>query len=113
MTLTKKPLRRRRGKRKRKRKPLSADLPRIEVIHELAEHKLTYVCGCRKHAIGEETSEQLDIVPMQIRVIRRIRKVYGCAPDSGALGDPVQRTLSATAEFDAPPLAGKPSDPLR
>lgn len=28
--------------------------------------------------IGEETSEQLDIVPMQIRVIKHIRKVYGC-----------------------------------
>jgi transposase len=27
---------------------------------------------------GEETSEQLDIVPMQIRVIKHIRKVYGC-----------------------------------
>ncbi|MNJ33456.1 putative Helix-turn-helix domain of transposase IS66 [compost metagenome] len=61
-----------------KRKPLSADLPRIDVIHELPEHELTCVCGCRKHAIGEETSEQLDIVPMQIRVIRHIRKVYGC-----------------------------------
>lgn len=28
--------------------------------------------------IGEETSEQLDIVPMQIRVIKHIRRVYGC-----------------------------------
>ena len=64
--------------RRGKRKPLSADLPRIEVIHELPEHELTCACGCRKHAIGEETSEQLDIVPMQIRVIKHIRKVYGC-----------------------------------
>ena len=64
--------------RRGKRKPLSTDLPRIEVIHELPEHELTCVCGCRKHAIGEETSEQFDIVPMQIRVIRHIRKVYGC-----------------------------------
>jgi transposase len=39
---------------------------------------LTCACGCRKHAIGEETSEQLEIVPMQIRVIKHIRKVYGC-----------------------------------
>jgi hypothetical protein len=41
--------------RRGKRKPLSADLPRIEVIHELPEHELTCACGCRKHAIGEET----------------------------------------------------------
>lgn len=30
-------------------------------------------CGCRKHAIGEEISEQLEIVPMQIRVIKHVR----------------------------------------
>ena len=64
--------------RRGKRKPLSADLPRIEVIHELPEHELTCACGCLKHVISEETSEQLDIVPMQIRVIKHIRKVYGC-----------------------------------
>jgi|GEM_PF-1585070 len=64
--------------RRGKRKPLSADLPRIEVTHELPEHELTCVCGCRKHTIGEEISEQLEIVPMQILVIRYIRKVYGC-----------------------------------
>ena len=33
--------------RRGKRKPLSADLPRIEVIHELPEHELTCACGCR------------------------------------------------------------------
>jgi transposase len=47
--------------RRGKRKPLSADLPRTEVIHELPEHELTGACGCRKHVISEETSEQLDI----------------------------------------------------
>jgi len=66
------------ARRRGKRKPLPAELPRIEVIHALPEHELTCACGCRKHAIGEETSEQLDIVPMQIRVIKHIRKVYAC-----------------------------------
>ncbi|AEV61021.1 ISPsy5, transposase [Pseudomonas ogarae] len=66
------------AKRRGKRKPLPADLPRIEVIHELPEHELTCACGCHKHVIGEEVSEQLEIVPMQIRVIKHVRKVYGC-----------------------------------
>src|SRR3990167_5097518 len=61
-----------------KRKPLPAELPRIEILHELPEHELTCACGCRKHAIGEETSEQSEIVPMQIRVLKHVRKVYGC-----------------------------------
>jgi hypothetical protein len=66
-------------KRRGKRRPLPADLPRIEVIHELPEHQLTCACacGCRRHAIGQEISEQLEIVPMQIRVIKHVRKVYG------------------------------------
>jgi len=66
------------SKRRGKRKPLPAELPRVEVIHELPEHELTCECGCRKHVSGEEISEQLEIVPMQIRVIRHVRKVYAC-----------------------------------
>ncbi|SER50851.1 Transposase, partial [Pseudomonas cuatrocienegasensis] len=65
-------------KRRGKRKPLPAELPRVEVIHELPEHELTCACGCRKQAIGEETSEQLEIIPMQVRVIKHIRKTYAC-----------------------------------
>src|SRR5690606_22018082 len=65
-------------KRRGKRKPLPANLPRVEVVHELPEHELTCACGCRKQAIGEETSEQLEIIPMQVRVIRHIRKTYAC-----------------------------------
>ncbi len=73
------------AKRRGKRNPLPADLPRIEVIHELPEHELTCTCGWRKHAIGEELSEQLEIVPMQIRVIKHVRKVYGCRDCEAAL----------------------------
>jgi transposase len=65
-------------KRRGKRKPLPAELPRVEVIHELPEHELTCACGCRKQIIGEETSEQLDIIPMQVQVTRHIRKTYAC-----------------------------------
>lgn len=56
-----------------KRKPLSTELPSIEVIHELPEHELTCACGCSKPAIGEESREQLDIVPMQIQVITSVK----------------------------------------
>ncbi|NKQ12823.1 IS66 family transposase [Pseudomonas sp. SST3] len=64
--------------RRGKRKSLPAELPRVEIVHELPEHELTCECGCRKQAIGEETSEQLEIIPMRVRVIRHIRKTYAC-----------------------------------
>lgn len=57
---------------------MPVDLPRIQVIHELPEHELTCACVCHKHVIGEEVSEQLEIVPMQIRVFKHFRKIYGC-----------------------------------
>ena len=57
------------AKRRGKRKPLPADLPRIEVIRELPEHELTCACGCRRHAIGGKISEQFAIVPMRMAIV--------------------------------------------
>ena len=61
-----------------KRRPLPAELPRIDVIHDVPEDKRSCACGMPMVEIGEEVSEQLDIVPMQVRVLRHIRKRYGC-----------------------------------
>lgn len=65
-------------KRRGKRKPLPAELPRVEIVHELPEPERTCACGACKQVIGEEASEQLEIIPMQVRVIRHIRKTYAC-----------------------------------
>lgn len=66
------------AKRRGSRKPLPADLPRIEVIHEEVEYELTCTGGCHKHAIGYEISEKLELDPVRIRVIDNVRKVHGC-----------------------------------
>lgn len=66
-------------RKKRGRKPLPATLPRVEVVHELPESER--VCphdGALLKEIGEAVSEQLDIVPAKIQVIRHIRKKYAC-----------------------------------
>jgi transposase len=42
--------------------------------------------------IGQDISEQLDIVPMQVRVLRHIRKRYGCP---GSLHAPITAVLPA------------------
>jgi transposase len=64
---------------KRGRKPLDAALPREVVRHELPEAQR--VCphdGAALREIGVEVSEQLDIVPQQVRVIRHERVKYAC-----------------------------------
>ncbi len=61
------------------RQPLPAYLPRIEVIHDLAEaEKICPHDGHELQRIGEESSEQLDIVPASIQVIKNIRYKYAC-----------------------------------
>lgn len=63
----------------RGRKPLPDHLPRLEVIHDLPEaERYCDHDGNSLRPIGEVISEQLDIVPAQIRVIRHIRRQYAC-----------------------------------
>ena len=66
--------------KKRGRQPLPDTLPRIDIVHELGE--ADRVCdhdGAVLTDIGEVISEQLDIIPAKIQVIRHIRKKYACA----------------------------------
>jgi len=62
-----------------KREPLPAHLPREEVIIDLPEsEKVCSKDGTPLKEISPEVSEQLDIIPAQIKVIRTIRKKYVC-----------------------------------
>ncbi len=66
-------------RKKRGRKPLDPMLPREIVRHELPESER--VCAHDGHAlveIGADISEQLDIVPQQVRVIQHQRIKYAC-----------------------------------
>ncbi len=60
------------------RKPLPAHLPRIREEHDLPEdEKVCSCCGNQNlHRIGEEVSEQLDIIPAKIHVIQHVRPKY-------------------------------------
>ncbi|MEQ3633720.1 IS66 family transposase [Thalassolituus sp.] len=66
------------------RKPLPAVLPRVRIEHDLAEADKRCACGCVKTCIGEDTSEQLDIIPAVVQVLVHARKKYACkACESG------------------------------
>jgi transposase len=64
-------------RQKPKRKPLPEHLPRETVIHDI-EDKACNCCGHDLHRIGEETSEQLEFIPAQVKVIEHIRPKYSC-----------------------------------
>lgn len=64
---------------KRGRRPLPENLPRVEVVHDLTdEEKVCPKDGTALELIGEDSSEQLDIVPAKVQVIRHIRRKYAC-----------------------------------
>jgi transposase len=65
-------------RRKKGRKPLPANLPRVEIVHDLDEQEKICHCGAHLSRIGEEVSEKLDIIPAVIQVVRHIRPKYSC-----------------------------------
>ena len=78
-----------------KRVALATGLPRVDVLHDVPEALRTCACGTAMIEIGQDISEQLDIVPMQVRVLRHIRKRYGC---------PTSQHTPITAALPAQPL---------
>jgi len=66
------------SEKKAGRKPLPAELPRLRVEHPASEAERVCDCGCERVVIGEETSEQLDIIPARVQVIVNVRKKYAC-----------------------------------
>ena len=87
-------------RKKSGRKPLPADLPRIDAIHDIDESEKVCACGCQLSRIGEEVSEKLDIIPAKMQVIRHIRYKYACKNCEGAEDDgPTVKIASLPIQF--------------
>ena len=74
-------------RQKPRRKPLPANLPRVEVIEDVEESEKVCACGAKLSRIGEDVSEKLDIVPAKIQVIKTIRPKYACKSCEGVESD--------------------------
>lgn len=60
------------------RKPIPEDLPREHVYHDIPEAEKACGCGSKQVQIGEETSEQVDFIPAQLKVICHHRSKWAC-----------------------------------
>lgn len=66
-------------KRKKKRTSIPADLPRVDIIHDLPDdQKICPHDGTALKPIGFESHEQLDIIPAKIQVLHHKRLKYAC-----------------------------------
>ena len=69
--------------KKRGRKGLPAHYPRVEKIYDLPDNEKICSCGCALDFIGDERTEQLEVIPEQAYVVVHIQKKYACKPCQG------------------------------
>lgn len=88
------------SRKKRGRKAISEDLPRVEVVVDIDETDKICECGCTKSRCGEEVAEKYDVIPPTFRVLRIIRPKYACRACEGVESEkpaviiaPVPKTL--------------------
>jgi transposase len=65
------------------RRPLPANLPREEVVHDIPEEEKVCACGAELSRMGEEISEKLKIIPPKLIVVRHVRPKYACRSCQG------------------------------
>jgi transposase len=104
-------------KKPRGRKPLPEDLERRRVEHDIEEHDKVCTCGCQKTQSGEDISEKLNVIPMQMFVEQHVRMKYACPACEGELviADPEPTLLpksNAGIELQAFVVTGKFQDAL-
>lgn len=86
------PLKTQPRKRNANRGALPKHLPRVEEV--ISPESTICDCGCDRHVIGEDTSERLDIIPAQFRVIVTRRPKYACRScESGVVQAPAVSRL--------------------
>jgi transposase len=80
------------------RKPLPAHLPRETVTH-IASHDCCPDCGGQLRQFGEDTSEQLEYIAENFKVIRHVRPKFSCTGcdrlvEAPAPSRPIERGLA-------------------
>jgi len=66
------------------RRPLPKSFPRVEIVHEIDEGNCQCgECQSKLTPISEKVTEQLDIQPARVQVLRHVRKTYACKACDG------------------------------
>ncbi len=96
------------NRKKPGRKALPDHLPRTRIEHDIPEEDKRCSCGCMKTRIGEETSEQLNIIPAKIEVLRHVRFKYACRTCEGIEDDGPAVTIAPMPKQPIPKSNASP-----
>ena len=61
-----------------KRTAIPEHFERERIVHDVTEDEKLCDCGCQKHCIGEEVTEQMEVIPPQFKVSQHVRPKYAC-----------------------------------
>ena len=83
------------------RKPIDEHLPRVNILHDIAEGERHCACGHELERFSEEVSERIQVIPEQMYVERHIRPKYACkyCEGSGDEQKPAVRIAPAPASM--------------
>ncbi len=56
----------------------TSKLPRERLVFDLSAEEKQCSCGCEMQKIGEDTSEKIDYIPAQLKVIEQVTLKYAC-----------------------------------
>jgi transposase len=89
------------------RTALPEHLPRREVVHDLTEaEQRCPCCGRPRACIGTQATEQLELEPARLFVLRTLKKTYACAHCDPVAVPPEQRLRTAGPEQVGPIAKG-------
>jgi transposase len=71
-------------RKKRGRKPIDENIPRIEILHDIAEEDKKCACGNDLGQIGVEVDERLQVIPEQFYVEKHVYPRYACKRCEGS-----------------------------
>lgn len=93
---------------KRGRKPIPANLPRVEQVVDIPESEKICACGHELARIGEEVHERIETVPARYYVRRIVRPKYAChhCEGSGDEEKPAVRIAAAEPSVIPKGIAG-------
>jgi len=86
------------------RHALPTHFPREESICDVADSDKVCACGQHKERFGEEITEQLDVIPPQLKVLRYIRPKYACKACQEAISIAALPDLLLPKSIAAPSL---------
>jgi transposase len=77
-------------RKKKGRKPIADNIPRIEIPLDISEEDRQCACGHEKKCIGEEIRERLVMIPEQVYVLQYHLKKFACSACEGTAEEDIK-----------------------